>query len=99
MRKAKNMLLKSHRLIGVIRIESPIMEIAGDEDDDSTIGGLLASFAQRSLLSDESSRWRWPSTLPRQTLVSSSATRAGTVRANLRQLSHDLEHELAALGN
>jgi hypothetical protein len=90
------MLPKTHRVVGIIRIEAPVLEIAGGEDDDSTIGGLLASFAQRSLLANVAclSRLSGFYSLGKSThrsLVGKVAT------ANLAQLTNDLERELARL--
>jgi hypothetical protein len=90
------MLLKSHRLIGIIRIEAPVLEIAGGEDDDSTIGGLLAGFAQRSLLADTACLSRLSTSLTQRGF--SVPGGAGLlVAANLDRVTSDLEQEFAAL--
>jgi hypothetical protein len=91
------MLPKSHRLIGIIRIQAPVMEIADTEDDDSTIGGLLAGFAQRSLLSDAACLSRFSTTRPTRP-TSYAATTGSVVPANLKQLMCELETEFSALG-
>jgi hypothetical protein len=89
------MLPKSHRLIGIIRIEAPVLEIAGGEDDDSTIGGLLASFAQRSLFANAASLSRFSRSC---SLRTAHAALAGTrVSANFEQLASDLEREFSTL--
>lgn len=92
------MLQKSHRVIGVIRIEPPTMDIPGGEDDDSTIGGMLARFAQRSLLIGDSRESRWSPVFARKRFSKVAAT-VQVVHANLRQLTEDLEDEFAALSD
>jgi hypothetical protein len=90
------MLPKSHRLIGIIRIEAPVLDIAGGDDDDSTIGGLLAGFAQRSLLADAACLSRFSTMLPSRN-TSYPVTTGPVVAANLKQLTSDLEAEFFAL--
>jgi hypothetical protein len=90
------MLPKSHRLIGIIRIESPVLEVAGAEDDDSTIGGLLAGFAQSSLLANAACLSRFSRTISSRNLPYRSNIGAH-VSANLEQLASDLEAEFAIL--
>jgi hypothetical protein len=90
------MLQKSHRLIGIIRIEAPVLDIAGGEDDDSTIGGLLAGFAQRSLLADAACLSRLSPGIPAQSR-SARAPSGSRIKADLERLMSDLEQEFAAL--
>ena len=90
------MLLPSNRLIGIIRIEAPVLEIAGGEDDDSTIGGLLAGFAQRSLLADAACLSRLSPSFPPRS-ASPSAVTGSRITADLCRLRSDLEQEFAAL--
>ncbi|HEY2411623.1 MAG TPA: hypothetical protein VGI40_05250 [Pirellulaceae bacterium] len=92
------MLLPSHRLIGIIRIEAPVLEIAGGEDDDSTIGGLLAGFAQRSLLADAACLSRVSPRFPPRRLTTRAAT-GSRIAADLERLMSDLEQEFAALSD
>lgn len=86
----------SRRIIGVIRIEAPVTDIAGGEDDDSTIGGLLARFAQRSLLADGSNQAWWFRASGRRNLPA-QATAEPPIHANLSQLVEDLEDEFEVL--
>ena len=88
----------SHRIIGVIRIETPVADISGGVEDDSTIGGLLARFAQRSLIAEGScppwwfrgaGRWSQPSNLPTEPKI----------HANLGRLLEDLEDEFEVLSD
>ncbi len=88
----------SHRIIGVIRIESPVTDISGGDEDDSTIGGLLARFAQRSLIADGSSQpwWfqatkRWPQT--------GGVPTEPQVPADLSRLAKELEREFQVLSD
>ena len=90
------MLSKSHRLIGMIRIETPVLEIAGGEDDDSTIGGLLASFAQRSLLANAACLSRFSNTYSVRNTAHAPLS-GSRVSANLKQLATDLEREFSML--
>lgn len=92
------MLQKSHRLIGIIRIEAPVLDIAGGEDDDSTIGGLLAGFAQRSLLADAACLSRLSPSFPSPRRSARAAT-GSRITADLERLMSDLEQEFAALSN
>jgi len=87
---------KSHRLIGIIRIEAPVLEIAGGEDDDSTIGGLLASFAQRSLFADAACLSRLSRTIFPHNVPFTPKT-GSLVPAKLEQLTSDLEREFSWL--
>ena len=88
----------SHRIIGVIRIETPVADISGGVEDDSTIGGLLARFAQRSLIADGSCppwwfrgarRWSQPSNAPNEPKI----------HADLSRLLEDLEGEFVILSD
>lgn len=88
----------SHRIIGVIRIETPVADISGGVEDDSTIGGLLARFAQRSLIAEGScppwwfrgsQRWNQPSI----------AMNEPKIHANLSRLLEDLEDEFGVLSD
>jgi hypothetical protein len=90
------MLPKSHRLIGMIRIEAPVLELAGGEDDDSTIGGLLASFAQRSLLANSACLSRFSNAYSFHSSAHTSSS-GSVVSANIEQLARDLEREYTTL--
>jgi len=92
------MLPKQHRLIGIIRIEASVPDISGGNDDDSTIGGLLAGFAQRSLFADMACRFQNSSAITPRALP--SPTKTGTrVPANLEQLTRDLQAEFLAFSD
>lgn len=90
------MLLKNHRLIGIIRIESPVPDITGGDDDDSTIGGVLAGFAQRSLLAKAACLSRVSERVSGRSRPSRINT-ATLIRANLERLTNELEQEFAGL--
>jgi hypothetical protein len=90
------MFLNSHRVIGIIHIEAPLLEIAGCEDDDSTIGGLLAGFAQRSLFEDAACLSRLSANISSRSAPYSAKT-ATLVSANVEQLKSDLDAEFWAL--
>ena len=88
----------SHRIIGVIRIEPPVADLAGGDEDDSTIGGLLARFAQQSLLAQGSSEPWWYRAKGRWNRKE-SADSEPRVPANLNRLLEDLEKEFAVLSD
>jgi hypothetical protein len=92
------MLQQSHRLIGIIRIEAPVLDIGGGEDDDSTIGGLLAGFAQRSLLADAAYLSRLSPGFPPPRRSARTAT-GSRITADLQRLISDLEREFDALSD
>jgi len=89
----------THRIIGVIRIEPPVADISGGEEDDSTIGGLLARFAQRSLLSDGSREPWWTCAGGRRSRLDSRGGKDPRVQADLDQLTEDLEDEFTVLSD
>jgi hypothetical protein len=90
------MLCNSHRVIGIIRIEAPMLEIAGGQDDDSTIGGLLSGFAQQSLFEDAACLSRLSTNISSRSAPYLAKT--GTlVSANVEQLRSDLDAEFLAL--
>lgn len=80
----------------MIRIEAPMLEIAGGEDDDSTIGGLLASFAQRSLLANSACLSRFSNVYSFHSTAHAPLS-GSVVSANLEQLASDLEREYSTL--
>lgn len=88
----------SHRIIGIIRIETPVADISGGVEDDSTIGGVLARFAQRSLIADGSCP-PWWFCRTRRWNQQSIATNQPTVQADLSQLLEDLEDEFEFLSD
>jgi hypothetical protein len=94
----ENMLQPSHRIIGVIRIESPVTDISGGEEDDSTIGGVFARFAQRSLIGDGSSQ-PWWFQFKRGRPLSDAAPTEPQVPANLSRLAKELELEFQVLSD
>jgi len=90
------MALKNHRVVGIVRVEAPVLEFTPGDDDDSTLGGLLAGFAQRSLIADAACLSRLPPIcLHRETR--SAAADSGRLRADLTRLATELEAEFAAL--
>lgn len=90
------MQLENHRLIGIIRVESPVLDVTGGEDDDSTIGGLFAGFAQRSLLANAACLSRVSGNVSSRALPGKIAG-AAPVLANLERLASELEAEFARL--
>jgi hypothetical protein len=88
----------SHRIIGVIRIETPVADISGGVEDDSTIGGLLARFAQRSLIADGSCPPWWFRGARRWSQTSIAPT-APKIHANLGRLLEDLKDEFEFLSD